>query len=415
MVTSDQLIPRMISNQFGRAFRIAGVVLIEGPRASGKSTVLSMLRHGGMVRSVVDLTDPDTRRAAANDPFGFVEALTPPFAIDEVQLVPDLILAVKRSVDRDSGWGPAVLTGSSPVGRGQLGGSDPLVGRAVRLRLRPLSRREMSGRTDGLLDAIGDPAFTAFDRGVLDRAGYLDAMVRTGFPAVRDLPSTDVATWFRNAYVAGVLPRALDDENRRVNPRIVNQMLRALSASPGAELNVSGLARTLELSRHTVTSHVGLLGDLGLIDTVPGWRPGAAKRHVSRPKIHPIDGALSAWAIGRQPTDAEIGGLTEAMVYRELAAQVDASFGAVELFHWRHDRNECDLVLAFGDELVPIEVKASRSVPGRALRGIDAFAEAFPKQFLRGLVFYTGNEVVPLGTRRLAVPISALWTTPKPT
>lgn len=411
-IDESGLVGRAVLGLFDRLFAISGVVLLEGPRASGKSTVLRVLQQRGTIRSIVDLTNPEVRAAAAGDPVGFVESLAVPAAIDEVQLVPDLVLAVKRAIDRDRRWGPAVLTGSSPVGRGQLGGSDPLVGRAARLRLRPLSWREIHGHVNSLLPALLDPQFVAFDQGALERSGYLERALRTGFPAVHHLAPDDVNLWARNTYVNGVIPRALDDENRRVNPAIVNQVLRALAASPAAELNVSALARSLQRSRHLLTSHIGLLGDLGLIDVTPGWRTGASKRHVSRPKVHPVDGALSAWAIGTTPTDSEVGGLIEAMVYRELAAQIDASLDGLELFHWRHNRNEVDLVLAQGEHLIPIEVKASRTVPRGALRGIDAFAQMFPKRFLRGLVLYTGDDVVPLGSNRLAVPISALWTTP---
>lgn len=408
------LVSRLVAERFTQALELSRVVLLEGARGSGKSTVLSMLQSSGELVSIIDLSPGTVRRAAADDPLGFVEALTAPLAIDEVQLVPDLALAVKALHDRDPAWGPAILTGSSPVARGQLGGSDPLVGRALRLRLRPLSHRELAGRADDLLPALADPGFSEFDRGVLDRSGYVELARRSGFPAARELSPAAATEWFRGTYVDGVLPRSLADDRRRTDRQILTRVLRTLAASPSAELNVAALARSLEIARDTVSAHVALLEDLGLIDTVPGWRPGAAKRHVSRPKVHPADGAISGWAIGAHPTDTELGGLIESMVYRELAAQVDASFGAAELFHWRSGRHEVDLVLAFDDQLVPIEVKLSRSVPPRALSGIDAFAEAFSRQFLRGIVFYAGDDVVPLGRNRLAVPISALWTTPRP-
>lgn len=414
MADQRALVPRLVAERFGRALQLSRVVLLDGARGAGKSTVLRMLQAHGDLTSNVDLSAPAVRRAATDDPLGFVEALTTPLAIDEVQLVPDLALAVKLLHDRDPAWGPAVLTGSSPVARGQLGGSDPLVGRALRMRLRPLSRRELAGHPDDLLDALADPGFTAFDRGTLDRAGYVEAAGRSGFPAARDLPAAAAGEWFRGTYVDGVLPRALADEHRRTDRRILARVLRALGASPAAELNVADLSRSLEIARDTVSGHVALLSDLGLVDTVPGWRAGAAKRHVARPKLHPADGAISTWAIGGSPTDAEVGGLIESMVYRELAAQVDASFGAAELYHWRSGRYEVDLVLAIGDRLVPIEVKLTRSIPPRGLHGIDAFAERFPRQFGRGLVLYAGDDVVPLGRHRLVVPISALWTTPRP-
>ncbi len=413
-VAESGLLDRLVHDWLSSALELAPVVLLEGPRASGKSTILRMLLDAGDLRSVIDLTDPVTRQSAAADPLGFLEALTPPVAIDEVQLVPDLALAVKRLVDRPGSWGPAVLTGSSPVARGNLGGSDPLVGRAVRLRLRPLTLREQAGLPSSLLAALVDRDFTDFARGGPDRSGYIDLARRSGFPAARHLSASAAAAWFRASYVDGVLPRALDDENRRVNPALLNQVLRALAASPAAELNVSELGQRLDLNRHTITAHLGLLQDLGLIDAVPGWRLGASKRHVSRPKVHPTDGALCGWAIGGSPTDAEIGGMVESLVQRELAAQVDASLGAAQLHHWRSGRHEVDLVLEVDGDFVAFEVKLSRSLPTGATSGMDALADVVGPRLRRGVVLYAGEEVVPLAPGRLAMPIAALWRTTGP-
>ena len=413
-MAGTNLLDRLVHDQLASALELAPVVLLEGPRASGKSTILRMLLDAGDLRSVIDLTDPVIRQSAAADPLGFLEALTPPVAIDEVQLVPDLALAVKRLVDRPGSWGPAVLTGSSPVARGNLGGSDPLVGRAVRLRLRPLTLREQAGMPDSVVAALADPDFMDFAPGGPDRPGYIDLAQRSGFPAARQLSATAAAAWFRASYVGGVLPRALDDENRRVNPALLSQVLRTLAACPAAELNVAALGQRLDLNRHTVTAHMGLLQDLGLIDAVPGWRPGASKRHVSRPKVHPTDGALCGWAIGGSPTDAEIGGMVESLVQRELAAQADASLGAARLHHWRSGRHEVDLVLEVEGDFVAVEVKLSRSLPTGATSGIDAFADVVGPRLRRGVVLYAGEEVVPLAPGRLAIPMAALWRTPDP-
>ena len=103
--------------------------------------------------------------------------------------------------------------------------------------------------------------------------------------------------------------------------------------------------------------------------------------------------------------------MIESFVYRELAAQVDQSLAAMELFHWRQGSSEADLLLSSGDRTVAIEIKAARTIPRRAFQGINKFANNYPKRLIRGLLFYTGDEVVPLGERRLAVPISALWAT----
>lgn len=405
----EGLLDRAIRADIAMRLKRGDTIVMEGPRASGKSTVLRLLSDH--LEQIVDLTEPAVRSAASDDPVGFLESLKAPAAIDEAQLVPGLASAVKQLLDRPGGWGPAILTGSSPVGRSELGGSDPLVGRATRLRLRPLTRREINGHTDSIVDQWFGTDPPSLSTEPLDRDDYLELALRSGYPAARDLSSADAENWIADTYINGVIPRALDDENRRVSPRLLMTVLASLSAAPASELNYSAFGRRLEISRHTVENHTGLLGELGLIDEVPGWRPGAAKRHVSRPKIHPADGAFTGWATGGELDDAELGGALESMVYRELATQCDIG-GRFAIHHWRHRNHEVDFVLEHRRRFVAIEVKAARSLREGITGGIKAFADEVGDRFVRGIVLYTGESVAPLGPNITAAPISALWTTP---
>lgn len=91
----------------------AGAIL--GPRQAGKSTLARELQRSGLVPNYYTLDEEATRRAASADPDGFVADIAKPAVIDEVQRVPDLLLAIKQALDASGERGQFLLTGSANV------------------------------------------------------------------------------------------------------------------------------------------------------------------------------------------------------------------------------------------------------------------------------------------------------------
>ena len=118
------------------------VVVVLGARQVGKSTLVAQIAEGEPRREVITLDDDATRRGAIEDPTGFVADLRTPVAIDEVQRAPDLLLAIKRSVDQDQRPGRYLLTGSANILTAPTI-ADALTGRAEYLRLWPFSQAEL--------------------------------------------------------------------------------------------------------------------------------------------------------------------------------------------------------------------------------------------------------------------------------
>ncbi len=133
------LVERRLQPHIERLLGTVPVVILEGARAAGRTSIGLSLLARGCLGSMVALSDPTTFATAEAPPTSFVAELETPALIDEAQLLPALALAVKRRVDREAMNGMFMLTGSSRLGRTQLGGSDPLAGRAVRLRLCPMT------------------------------------------------------------------------------------------------------------------------------------------------------------------------------------------------------------------------------------------------------------------------------------
>lgn len=407
-------LPRGIAEPLLETLSTTKVVLLQGARASGKTTLLTSLRAAGHIGSISDFSDPSARQAFSADPAGFLRALSQPAAIDEGQLDDGLLVALKQEVDGSPAYGQFIVTGSTRLATGELGGSHPLAGRSIPSLLRPMTQSERAGSPTESITRLfdGDPAGTGDAPG--DLKDLQRRMIVGGLPSMpgvlRQAP-TRSAREARSAYVDDVL-RPLPGQPAHDHRALV-RTFRYLAGQPAQILNKQRAAEHLELSRPTLTAYLNRLQAAYLIEEIPALRANEAASARAHPKVHVPDPGLAAWAAGMQtpdPTDV-LGPLIESFVVHELLAQAAWSDLRPVARHWREPDAEVDLVLIDGsDRLVAVEVKASASVSNRDLRGITRLARRHPVH--RGYVFYTGSRVVKLETDRWAVPISALWTSP---
>jgi predicted AAA+ superfamily ATPase len=157
------------------------VVVLQGPRAVGKSTLLQALA-ASRSREVIDLDDLATRDAARADPALFVRG-EPPVLIDEFQHVPELLDAIKAELNRDSAPGRFVLTGSTRYAT-LPAAAQALTGRAHMIDVLPLSQGEITGiREDFTEILLSDPALLVDSRlPVIAREEYITRLTTGGFP-----------------------------------------------------------------------------------------------------------------------------------------------------------------------------------------------------------------------------------------
>ena len=125
------------------------VVLLNGARQTGKTTLAQAMAAGGAVQYFT-LDDSATFALAAGDPSGFIRNLTGPVVIDEIQKVPELFPAIKLAVDKSRQPGRFLLTGSANVMTlPRL--SESLAGRMEVIPLYPFSAGELAGVAEGFL------------------------------------------------------------------------------------------------------------------------------------------------------------------------------------------------------------------------------------------------------------------------
>jgi predicted AAA+ superfamily ATPase len=396
------------------------VVVINGARQVGKSTLAAAVLKQIPGSAARYLDNPVTRAGAHEDPVRFVrhENL---MLIDEVQRVPDLWLAIKEQVDREPRPGRFLLTGSARL-LGLRSLPDALPGRAETIELWPLSQGEIDHTADGFVDAafrLGTTLTEARQAGsqqetvTLTRKNYLDRAARGGYPeAVARTTPRRRQRFFEN-YLADIMSRDVHEVADIQQPAQMRRLLSLLAGQTAGLLNTARLADELQLSAPTVRSYLAILETVFVLRLIPAYSTNATQRAVGTPKITFVDSGLAAHLTSGITTDATVGGLLESFVLGELGRQLTWSETNARLFHYRdRDRNEVDGILEdAAGRIIGIEVKAGETVRTDDFRVLRILRDRLGDRFVAGFVVYGGSQSLSFGDRLACLPISALWTT----
>lgn len=395
------------------------VVVVQGARQVGKTTLVTQVvdQFGGRL---VTLDDDLIRAAAEADPAGFVRQNPDGLlAIDEVQRVPALVLALKLAVDRDPRPGQFLLTGSADLLR-LPAMHDSLAGRAENVDLYGFSQGELAGARDRFADRLLTGDTFAGHHGELTRADYLDRACAGGYPEALARPAgRRRAAWFDN-YLRRIVQRDAPDISGLRRLADLPLLLRLLAARNACELNMAGIAGDSGIPVRTLEPYLDLLETLFLIHRLPVWSTNLSKRVVSRPKVALLDTGLAARLLNVAAAGAAVranaevaGQLLEGFVASEIRRQLTWSDQGARLFHYRdRDGAEVDLILETDDGRVAgIEIKATSMVGARDIRWLAQLRDRLGPRFTAGVVLHAGATSAPFGPRIAAVPIDALWAT----
>jgi uncharacterized protein len=406
------LLPRHASAVADEALGDTRVVHVAGARQCGKSTLAAQI---GNARSAKwrSLDRAVIREAARFDPEGFV-ASDGLMVIDEVQRVPELLLAIKESVDSTPIPGRFLLTGSARL-LGLRGVPDALPGRMETIELWPLSQGEIDRSADGFVDALYAAGANFRHATAESRDGYIERIIRGGFPEAVARPARRRERFLDN-YVADIINRDVMQISEIEKGPLMLAMARMLAARSGQLLVPAVVAKELGLPQPTVTRYLTLLEEVFLIKRLPSWSRRIGGRSVGTPKVAMVDSGVAAALSGldthalRQP-GRNFGGLLEAFVAMEIARQLTWSQQRAELFHYRtKDKVEVDLVVENrAGQVLAFDVKASSTVRAEDFRGLRHLADRIGEDLIVGAVLYTGQETLPFGPRFRAIPISAVW------
>jgi predicted AAA+ superfamily ATPase len=407
------LYPRRIEQRLAEALLDTPVVLLAGPRQAGKTTLVRQVAAKGL--RYLTLDDELTLLAARADPVGLIRSLDRA-VIDEIQRAPQLLLAIKKSVDEDRRPGRFLLTGSANLMALPVV-ADSLAGRMETLSLMPLSQTEIEGHSANWIDQAFAGQLLKTDSLALGDA-LTDRVLRGGYPEAitRDSAKRRMA-WARQ-YVDALIQRDVLDVAGIDKLDQLPRFLQALAQTAGQMCNYSQLAGQVGLDGKTAARYAGVFETMYLLKRVDVWARNRLSRVVKTPKLQFIDAGLLAMLMNLGIEEvrrdrSRFGQVLETFVFGELLKHTTSAEGDYQLLYYRDaDKVEVDIVIEnAAGQLVGVEVKASATVKASDLRGLRKLAALAGDQFKMGVLLYDGAETLPLGDGIWAAPLSSLWGT----
>ena len=400
-------LPREIAPRLERALRQLPVVVLSGLRQSGKSTLLAnepALARGHDYRTLDDFA---TLAAARANPESLLER---PVILDEVQRCPELLVAIKRSVDEQRRPGQFILSGSANLALlGHV--SETLAGRAGYYTLHPMTRRELlktTGDRPFLMKFLSSPALPSGKARPVSEQEVLTG----GLPPACLGRAADVTEWFR-AYVQTYVERDVRQLSQITDLVAFRTIAQLAALRTGQVLVTSTLARDAKLNAVTAARYLALLEASFLIRRLPPFLKNRSSRLVKSPKLHFTDSGLAAHMAGIttiEPGHDDLlrGALFEAYFGQNLAAVLEAHLPDAQLAYWHEQgRYEVDFVIEAGRRVFAIEVKAATRWGESDLAGLRAFLDRTPA-CVAAVLAYNGREAVRLADRLWTIPMGQL-------
>jgi uncharacterized protein len=411
IISQDQPLPRLARAGLETSLKDTPVVLIQGPRQSGKTSLARIVAEP-LGYGYATFDDENLVRSVRQDPIGFVSNLPPTMVLDEIQRVPEIFTAIKLVVDRDRKPGRFLLTGSADVLLlPKL--AESLAGRIEVIRLHPLSQIELQKKPLTFLTHLFNADFKMATYKRLGPA-LSEMIINGGFPAALARPQARRRAWYQ-AYIQTLVQRDVRNLARISALDSIPRLLQMAANQTARLFNTSELASPFQLSLPTVRDYITLLERVFLIDLLPPWHLHSTKRLIKTPKLHISDTGIAAALLGMNADRLNInrtllGQMLETFVFQELRRQASAHNEPIAFYHFRNrDDHEVDIVLENGLSIAGVEIKASATVRNEDFRGLRKLQEIAGEHFVCGVVIYDGETTLSFGPRLFAVPISCLW------
>ncbi|WP_413736229.1 ATP-binding protein [Sodalis sp. RH21] len=413
MTDITTLHPRLITPHIQAALKDTPAVCLLGPRQVGKTTLAQGLDP---TRAYISLDDVILLNAVKQDPTGFVQGLPERVTLDEVQRAPELMPALKASIDANRQPGRFILTGSANLLL-LPGVQESLAGRVEVIYLQPLSEQEKHHAKKCLLQRLLEGNIAVEIRGGQQAiAGVAEAVIEGGYPEPNTRSPERARQWHKQ-YINAIIQRDVKDIANIRDDNELRRLIELFALRTGSLLNLSGLAKDLGLQRETVDKYLTILERLFLVRRLPAWHKNYAKRLIKTPKIHIIDSGLASALCHLKVSDwqglsNEFGGPLESFVIQQLICQAGWVDSELHFSHYRDkDQLEVDLVIEQGCYIWGVEVKKAASIQVKDGAGLAHLANQAGNAWRGGILLYTGNNCLPLKNvpNGFAVPMDALW------
>ena len=408
---STPLYPRRLESRIAEAMADTPVVLLAGPRQAGKTTLVRQMSGEGM--RYLTLDDQLTLMSAQDDPVGMIRSLDRA-VIDEIQRAPQLLLAIKKSVDEDRRPGRFLLTGSANL-MAVPKVADSLAGRMETLLLLPLSQGEIEGQAANWLDRVFAGQIPT-PKTLANGNNLVEKVLKGGYPEVIARATARRRNAWARQYIDAIIQRDVRDISGIEKLDQLPRFLRALAQTAGQMCNYTQLGGQVGLDSKTTSKYISVFEQMYLLKRVDVWARNRLNRVVKTPKLQFLDSGLLATLLELtsdevQQNRTRFGNVLETFVFSELLKATTTAENEYALMYYRDaDKVEVDVVIenAVG-QLVGVEVKATATVKESDLRGLRKLSTLAGVKFKMGVLLYDGDETMPLGNDIWAAPISSLW------
>lgn len=388
------------------------IALLSGARQCGKTTLVRTLdKIFYEYRSLDDLT---LLKAAESDPQDFVRTQKKTLIIDEIQRVPDLLLAMKYIVDQNPQKGQFLLAGSANI-QTLPSVQESLAGRIASVRLRTLSQGEILNTSPIFIPRAFQREFStpSYHYGKND---LIQIALRGGYPEVLEMTAQHRKKWHLS-YINAIISRDLQYISNLQRKNDLHNLIHVLAAWSSKFMNMSSIGSGLSLQRQTLSAYIGALESLYLVERLPGWQKTDYDRIGKQDKLFMADSGFMCSLLNWQEEDIRFDGekngkLLETLAYAELMAQRDVYGEEYTVSHYRDRQGrEIDFLIEnTNGEMVGIEVKSGSTIDKKFFRPMVWFRDNLYKgPRFTGIILYSGEHKISFGDGLYAVPFSALW------
>lgn len=363
--------PRVIEKKLVEMAQKFPVIIITGPRQSGKTTLCKKLFKD---HKYVSLENPDLREYALLDPRGFIEEYRGKVIIDEVQRVPQLFSYIQGEVDANDIVGQYILTGSQNFLLLEKIGQS-LAGRAYIYNLLPFSTIELKTQYNTTL---------------------LSAIFKGGYPRIyaKNITPQD----FFPSYVQTYLERDVRSIINIKELSIFSAFIKICAGRIGQLFNASNIGNELGIDHKTVKSWLALLEASFVLYRLQPWHANFNKRIIKSPKIYFYDTGLACHLLGiRSKEEINLhfakGALFENFVVVEHIKETWNRGNRLSSFFWRDSAgNEIDLLIESGQQLKIVEIKSAKTIKQKFFKGINYFEKLAQRYTIKKYILYAGDE-----------------------
>lgn len=372
---------RIMQKELEKAAKKFPIVTVLGPRQSGKTT---LVRQTFPNKPYVNLESLHMKDLAISDPIAFLELYPDGAILDEIQEVPQLLSFIQVRVDASNRKGEFILTGSHQL---ELNAaiSQSLAGRVAILHLLPLSLEELM--------------LAGIEKSV-------DEILYEGcYPRVHADQLNPTKTY--SSYVRTYIERDIRMILQVHNLDLFQKFMMLAASRVGQIFSKDGIAGEVGVSSKTIGHWLSILEACYIIYRLPPYFENFGKRAVKSPKIYFCDVGLVAYLLGietveQMARDPLRGHLFENLVVNELMkARYNQGLDPRLYFYQITGRNEVDLIYQKGHELIPIEVKSTRTFNSSLVSGIKNFQKIAPDRCVDPHLIYSGDEEMKIGDIQL--------------